>query len=293
MMFALLSCSASNIAEKQGALLWKISGNGLEKPSYILGTHHLISQEFIDSIPGLMQSFNSADVMVGELILDDQLALQQEVEHAGMMPADTTYADLLSPGQLALLDEDLTALVGVGLQQFGVYKPAMISTILSLYLYRQVDPAINFATHQPIDAYLQLQAKASGKPIKGLETVADQVYALLESGSLQRQAESLICVLENKEFAVRQLRDMDRYYRMADLETLYTIGTDPENDPCPSTQEEKDILNKDRNDRWMSKLPEMMAQHSLFVAVGCLHLAGPEGLLEQFRQRGYRVEMIK
>ena len=34
-------------------LLWKISGNGQEKPSYILGTHHLAPLSIKDSIAGL------------------------------------------------------------------------------------------------------------------------------------------------------------------------------------------------------------------------------------------------
>ena len=37
-------------------LLWKISGNGLEKPSYILGTHHLAPLSIKDSIAGLPQA---------------------------------------------------------------------------------------------------------------------------------------------------------------------------------------------------------------------------------------------
>lgn len=34
-------------------LLWKISGNGQEKPSYILGTHHLHLSASKNSIAGL------------------------------------------------------------------------------------------------------------------------------------------------------------------------------------------------------------------------------------------------
>lgn len=37
-------------------LLWKISGNGQEKPSYILGTHHLAPLSIKDSIAGLPQA---------------------------------------------------------------------------------------------------------------------------------------------------------------------------------------------------------------------------------------------
>ena len=34
-------------------LLWKISGNGLTQPSYVMGTHHLAALSIKDSIQGL------------------------------------------------------------------------------------------------------------------------------------------------------------------------------------------------------------------------------------------------
>ena len=64
-------------------------------------------------------------------------------------------------------------------------------------------------------------------------------------------------------------------------------------DPCPSTQEEKDVLNKDRNVKWLEKLPAMMSEKSSFIAVGCLHLIGEGGLIEGLRKLGYKVEAVK
>ncbi len=34
-------------------LLWKVSGNGLSSPSYIMGTHHLAPLSIKDGITGL------------------------------------------------------------------------------------------------------------------------------------------------------------------------------------------------------------------------------------------------
>ena len=33
-------------------LLYKISGNGINTPSYIVGTYHLAPASYVDSIPG-------------------------------------------------------------------------------------------------------------------------------------------------------------------------------------------------------------------------------------------------
>jgi uncharacterized protein YbaP (TraB family) len=37
------------------SLLWQISGNGLKKPSYLFGTHHLIGAKFADTMKVLQE----------------------------------------------------------------------------------------------------------------------------------------------------------------------------------------------------------------------------------------------
>lgn len=51
----------------QAQLLWKVSGNGLEKDSYILGTMHNAPASMIDEIPGMQQALEGCDVVIGEL----------------------------------------------------------------------------------------------------------------------------------------------------------------------------------------------------------------------------------
>ena len=38
-------------------LLFRISGNGLAAPSYIVGTYHIVDESFVDSIVGIRQAF--------------------------------------------------------------------------------------------------------------------------------------------------------------------------------------------------------------------------------------------
>ena len=48
-------------------LLWKISGNGLKEPSYIMGTHHLAPLSIKDSIQGLQAALDQTQQVYGEL----------------------------------------------------------------------------------------------------------------------------------------------------------------------------------------------------------------------------------
>ena len=61
----------------QAQLLWKISGNKLKQPSYLFGTHHLVTSDYLDSIPNIYKSFNSTNVVVGEMLMNDIDAAQK------------------------------------------------------------------------------------------------------------------------------------------------------------------------------------------------------------------------
>lgn len=50
LVFMLLLCITLGA---QAQLLWKVSGNGLDRPSYVIGTHHLAPLSVKDSIAHL------------------------------------------------------------------------------------------------------------------------------------------------------------------------------------------------------------------------------------------------
>ena len=90
------------ISAAQAQLLYKISGNGLEKPSYIVGTYHLAPASFAEKIPGLNEAFESCEQVYGEIDMretskpEKQLELQQKQ----MLPDGKTLTSLLTGEQL-------------------------------------------------------------------------------------------------------------------------------------------------------------------------------------------------
>lgn len=288
----LLSCSTGASTEKGNALLWKISGNGLEKPSYIFGTHHLVPVSFLDSIPGIKAAFDETEQAVGELDMGDLPGMQMQIMGEAMMPQGTTYATLLSPDDAALLDSMLRTVVGVGLEQLGQLKPAMLSNLISVSLYQKYYPSI--ASAQNIDQYFQEEALKRSRPVVGLETVEDQIHVLLNAQPLERQAELLACMVKYPEMLKEQMDKLQTAYHAQDIQALRKLyEEETPDDPCPSTQEEMDLLNGDRNKQWLEKLPGIMKENSSFIAVGCLHLPGDDGVLEGLRKQGYSVEAVQ
>lgn len=280
--------SAQKINEKTGSLLWKISGNELKQPSYIFGTHHFFPFSFLDSVAGVKQVFASCEQMVGELVLSDMAAFAVEVQKAGMMPQDTTWQILLSTDDYRFVDEQLAALFGVGFQTFGMLKPAMVSNAYTVTLYQKKFPQVNMS--EIFDIWFQQQAVNRGIPVIGLETVHDQTAALFEATSLKRQAADFVCILKNTDFLEYSALKLNRLYRSADLTGLSEMLR--EENPCPMSAEEELAFNNTRNNRWLEKLPAIMADKSSFIAVGALHLAGEAGLLVGLEKAGYKVEAV-
>ena len=289
-LLLLLSCNNPTIGN-DNTLLWKISGNGLEKPSWIFGTHHLVPLTFLDSIAGIREAFDSSEQTVGELDMGNMTQMQMEIMQRAMMPQETSYETLMNEADRAKLDSTLTSLLGMGLAQFGRFRPAMLQNLISVTLYQQYYPTLSGG--KGLDQYFQEEALKRNRPVVGLENTDDQIRLLLEMQSLERQAALLACMVNHPELLKEEMDQLQQAYLAQDLEALRALYTEEEpDDPCPATDEEKYALNGARNEKWLEKLPTIMAEHSSFIAVGCLHLPGEEGVIEGLRKLGYKVEPV-
>ncbi len=286
----LISCTTHS--EKNNSLLWKISGNGLDKPSYLFGTHHLVPVSFLDSVAGVHSAFENTEQTVGELDMSNMAAMQMKIMGHSLLPEGINYDSLLSPEEITLLDSTLQTLLNVSLDELGALKPSMLSNLISITYYQKHYPSISSEAN--IDQYFQSEALNHNRPVVGLENTEDQIDLLLNSQTIERQAEMLICMVQNPDLLITQMDDLQEAYFSQDLNKIYNLSiSEIPNDPCPSTEEEKNALNRDRNKKWLEKLPAIMSGRSSFIAVGCMHLPGEEGLIEGLRSKGYTVEPIR
>ena len=211
---------------------------------------------------------------------------------ASLMPEGESYDKLLNEEDYKLLDETLKEYVGAGLNQFGQMKPAMLNTLLTVMMYKKLYPSDEEGLS--MDEHFQKEARDRYRQTQGLETVQDQIDVLFGSQPIQRQAESLLCTIKNMDYGKKQIDRLMTAYYAQDLTAMAKLyeEEDPHN-PCPSSEEDKDELNKKRNEKWMDILPEMMSKKPSFIAVGCLHLVGDDGLIKRLQKEGYKVEVVK
>lgn len=279
-------------------LLYKISGNGLEKPSYIVGTYHLAPGTFADSIPGLKDAFASCKQIYGELDMQDALSDENrdKLEKAQLLPEGTTLSSLLTKEQMDRVNTLMRETIGADMTnpmlaaQFDKMTPTALSTTLTVFAFIKKSP--NFNPMNLLDSHLQLLAQKQGMVIKGLETVDFQVEVLYGS-SLEKQVEELMCVVDNFDDVVEMAEFVTAAYFSQDLDQLLDVTNEESEGPCASSPESNDNLIYNRNANWVKAMPDIMRQAPTFFAVGAAHLCGEKGVLRLLEQAGYKIEGVK
>ena len=280
-------------------LLYKISGNGLDAPSYIVGTYHLAPASFVDSIPGARAALDAVGQVCGEIGMAEMNSPEgtKKVMAAMMLPDGKSLKDVLSPEEFAKLDAYMTDVMGVGLSnpmiaaQLGKMTPMAISTQLQLLQYMKMTPGFN--PNALIDSYFQTAAAKMGKPVLGLETIDFQISVLYKGRSIERQTVQLMCMIDNKEYELMMMKSLTDAYFSQNMEKLLEITEEKLGNKCDSTPDEDEALIYGRNADWAVKMPAIMEGKPTLFVVGAAHLPGERGVLELLRKSGYMVEAVK
>ncbi|MBQ2912727.1 MAG: TraB/GumN family protein [Bacteroidales bacterium] len=286
-ILAIIALLLLGVQAANAQLLWKISGRGIGKPSYILGTHHAVPYTFCDTIPGLMKAFGEVGHVVGEfdMLKMDAMTPQQmqNMQKMMMMPADTTMASLFSDAQRDTLDAYLKNTLGANLQMLSAMKPMTIMVTVQQKMLMELIPDI--ASLTGIDKYMQTLAAEKGKQVGGLETMEYQL-GLLYGSSLQDQADALLDMVRRSN-SKELLQELTAAYKTQNLDTLWKIFQDQ------MTQLEYDALVKTRNLNWLEEMKVLLPTQSTLYVVGAGHLPGDAGMINLLRDAGYKVKQVK
>lgn len=283
-IIGLVSIFSSTIQAQQrkleNSLLWEISGQNLKKPSYLFGTYHFAGQDFLDTMNVLKEKLQEAKIVVGEVLLDNTLA----VKMGPYMKMDNETIDqLLSPADYLKVAAYLKQTTGFDLALFKKMKPVVIQMTILQFTAPKTISEKNIA----LDQFIQDFAKKNNKKVLGLETIEDQAQLLFGS-SLERQAQLLVKNVNEAEKTRQEGEKLYAYYCAQNLNELEKLLHKTED----FTPEELDKMLKNRNQKWMNQLGNLILEGNIFIAVGAGHLIGEEGLINLLRKKGYVVKAI-
>jgi len=263
-------------------VLWEVSGNGLKDKSYILGCNHMLASGSLTGVPGVFHAYNQCERVVGEFQIDEQSAMAAMMRHGR---ADTMIDELLPLGELGFVDSVLRKDVGLGVQAFMIFKPAMISAMWVESVCQSLYPRKD--DDEPMDSYFQKMAAIEGKEVKSLETLDDQM-ALLLKGNEMEQAEEMVALMHDGKDKLRiDVETITKMFAEGDLEGLAAV----EEREMTETERREEVDR--RNERWMEKLVKMMREKRCFVVMRTMNMAGSTGMLRAFRAKGFVVRPVK
>jgi uncharacterized protein YbaP (TraB family) len=288
----------ASITYSQAQILYRISGKGLEKPSYIVGTYHLAPASFADSIPGMKTAIEGTQQVCGELDIMDAFKPENAARlmQSQMLPEGTTLTSLLTAEQLERLNKLLLDVMGSNLNdeafaaQIDKMTPAALSTTLSLSSYMKKVESFN--PMELIDNYFQMLALQNGKAVKGFETVDFQMGVLF-GAPLEKQVNDLMCMVDHFEDTEEMVNLITTAYFSQDLTLIEEAMEQESKIDCGTTEEDEDILINNRNRNWVELMPDMMAGQPTLFVVGAGHLCGEKGVLKLLEKAGYTIEGMK
>lgn len=271
-------------AAKDQSLFFKVSGKGLEKPSYLFGTVHMIPDSLYHLPPRVQQAFKASETLVLELDMTKiDPAAMSKVAMQIMLPDGKSLRDYVSEEEYQQVKNYAQEQIGIQevvFQQFARMQPAFLQ-------YMLIDPTAREAM-ESYDMNFSKQAQKSGKPVYGLETFQEQLQ-VFSSIPIEDQVESLLKFVEADQSFAESHQALYDAYLQQDMDQMQQLMMES---PLTQGNNAHSMLFQ-RNQNWVAPLDSLFQEKGCFVAVGAAHLGGDKGIVLLLRQKGYQVKPLQ
>lgn len=249
-------------------LLWKISGNGLEKPSYLFGTMHVkdkIAFEFSDS---MLLAFNEVEGYSMEIHPDSLYAY-----YFKQYDKNKSWTNFGS--EILGVEEGDKYFNELGGDNYGSYDD-WIMNLNEVFHRDEYNPE---GMPYFVDCYLYYIATKQGKFTDGIERVSDHVNAG-KNLSQSRMKYDILSKFDPEE-------EMLSTYQEGNLKKINALME------FLQDEEFRYRLLTLRNVKMANSIDSLAHLRPTFNTAGTAHLPGDDGLIELLKQKGYTITPIK
>jgi uncharacterized protein YbaP (TraB family) len=226
----------------------------------------------------------ASDVVYLEIAnIDDQAAATPLVMKYGI-DQDHPLSTKISKEDVALLDAAAKSMGAPGEQTFEPMQPWVVSVTLSVMPMLKA----GYAPTSGIDMKLLAETKTEAKPVKGFETMEDQIHMLADVP----QAEQVAMLHKDLIELDKSAADMNEIVAAWEKGDVETIGRIENAELAQKYPAEYKRLVVDRNARWSTTIDGLLktpTTGTIFVVVGAAHLAGPDSVVKMLEKDGYSV----
>lgn len=271
-------------------LLWKMEPTNGGKVSYVFGTHHFAPKSILDSIPGLETALESVDLLYGEVDMGqmNDIEVMMQLQQFMLAPKDSTISKVLSTAEYLKLDSVWSKYMGemLPLKMMDMLKPAALMTQMEAAIATKELSSYN--ANDNIDIIMQQRAKLLNIPVRGLETIAQQMGVLM-GNSLASQAQDLMEYIDSIGENIDKIAELTEAYMKQDYISLSHLIEESNKEDSESAE----TLIYQRNENWIPILLSQLPDKSLMIVVGAGHLPGERGILNLLSKANYKVTPIR
>jgi len=276
LVFSFFTQTANAQETSSKTLLWRISGNGMQKPSYLYGTMHLKDRRlffFGDSVYKSIEATEGFAMELDPIEMMDSLFIKM-----GETDTSTLLRQLLDEKKFKSVSKKLEKKFGMPADKIS--RKRLIKERENWYYNIQKKDDMKSV----VDLYLYDIAHKQGKWVGGIEDVSDQFAIKDELGKDINIADYLDD--DNEEKKKSYLERMISIYADQDLEQLDLLVSGSQ------SKKSNDLLLVNRNIKMAYRMDSLAHVRSSFFAVGAAHLKGETGLITLLQAKGFSITPV-
>ncbi len=256
----------------------------------LLGTIHVGRPEFYPLPAATLGRIERADAIVLEADVTDTGRAIAATQKYAVYAAGEPGLDTRLPPALKARIEAIAERNQLETTPLWRMKPWMLGNVLALFEAAQAGymPALS------VEAYLTRIAKQNGKPVLELESI-EQQFELFERAPFATQVAFLEDAVKAVETngARREINRIAQAWETGDAAALDRLMAEMRAQTSVGARFTVDTILLGRHPAMVRRIEALMAEgRNNLIAVGSLHLAGPDGLVAMLRARGYTVTAL-
>ncbi|MCW5516365.1 TraB/GumN family protein [Muriicola sp. Z0-33] len=273
----IILCFCSPIfAQEKNSLLWEISGNGLEKTSYLYGTMH-VSKKI---------AFRLDDVFYEALDKSEKVALESDPatwleNDSNMTSSGYSQNNGFIPKGFYFRNFTISPPTKEQLAGYLAFEDRLVNNIL----YRTNEYSQNFEEETYLDMFIYQAGSKFNKPVIALENLEEST-ALVGRASLNAVKQ------KPDEWLQKKMQRQDLMFLMQDAYRERNINLLDSIDRAMYTRHYLKNMLYLRNENMAHSLDSVMQTAKVFAGIGAAHLPGEQGVISLLRQKGYTVKPL-
>jgi uncharacterized protein YbaP (TraB family) len=263
------------------SLCWKVTGPGLNQPSYIFGTIHLISKKDFFLSKSVETAFKSCKTLALEVDLNMDKETKKDVGKSAILPEGKTISDYCSTEEMAIIKSfmsDSVKISGLKIKLYSRLKPIYLQSIL---LKEQLKGDKSY------EETFAKKAKKNNMNQVGLEAINLQMK-ILDTIPIATQIKDMVSSIKEGKASIRNFNEMIAVYKSQNIEKLHQLTIDEDS----GINNFEDVFLNNRNESWIPVIENLISKQPTFIAVGAAHLGGTKGVLNLMKLKGYVIEPI-